>query len=66
MSMRGAYPTSRRCLGLKQVYPGRYDPNFILDLKQREAVTFSHCVRPSCVWSWMLPRGVMRTFPVGP
>lgn len=31
-------------LGLKQVYPGRYEPNFILDLKQREGVTFSHCV----------------------
>jgi fatty-acyl-CoA synthase len=31
-------------LGLKQVYPGRYDPDTILDLKQREGVTFSHCV----------------------
>jgi len=31
-------------LGLKQVYPGRYDPNIILDLQQREAVSFSHCV----------------------
>ena len=31
-------------LGLKQVYPGRYDPNFIIDLKQRESVSFSHCV----------------------
>lgn len=31
-------------LGLKQVYPGRYDPDFILDLKRREAVSFSHCV----------------------
>ena len=31
-------------LGLKQVYPGRYDPNAIIDLKQREGVSFSHCV----------------------
>lgn len=31
-------------LGLKQVYPGRYDPNFIIDLKQRERVSYSHCV----------------------
>jgi fatty-acyl-CoA synthase len=31
-------------LGLKQVYPGRFDPNKILDLKEREGVTFSHCV----------------------
>jgi len=31
-------------LGLKQVYPGRYDPDVILDLKQRESVTYSHCV----------------------
>jgi fatty-acyl-CoA synthase len=31
-------------LGLKQVYPGRYDPDFIIDLKQREGVSFSHCV----------------------
>ena len=31
-------------LGLKQVYPGRYEANAILDLREREAVTFSHCV----------------------
>ena len=31
-------------LGLKQVYPGRYEPDFILDLKEKEGVTFSHCV----------------------
>ncbi len=31
-------------LGLKQVYPGRYDPATILDLRAREAVTYSHCV----------------------
>lgn len=30
--------------GLKQVYPGRYSPAGLLDLKRREGVTFSHCV----------------------
>ena len=31
-------------LGLKQVYPGRYAPDLLLDLIRREKVTFSHCV----------------------
>ena len=31
-------------LGVKQVYPGRYDPQTILDLREHEGVTFSHCV----------------------
>lgn len=31
-------------LGLKQVYPGRYDPEMLIELWRREAVTFSHCV----------------------
>ena len=31
-------------LGTKQVYPGRYEPNVILDLIQKEKVTLSHCV----------------------
>lgn len=31
-------------LGLKQVYPGRYDPDFLIELWEREKVTFSHCV----------------------
>jgi fatty-acyl-CoA synthase len=30
--------------GLKQVYPGRYSPGGLLELKAREGVTFSHCV----------------------
>jgi fatty-acyl-CoA synthase len=30
--------------GLKQVYPGRYDPELILRLITQEKVTFSHCV----------------------
>ena len=31
-------------LGVKQVYPGRYAPDVLLDLIAREGVTFSHCV----------------------
>lgn len=31
-------------LGVKQVYPGRYDPEFLVELWRREKVSFSHCV----------------------
>jgi fatty-acyl-CoA synthase len=31
-------------LGLKQVYPGRYEPAKLLSLIEAEKVTFSHCV----------------------
>ena len=31
-------------LGIKQVYPGRYEPEKLLRLIGRERVTFSHCV----------------------
>lgn len=31
-------------LGLKQVYPGRYMPDMLLQLIAKESVTFSHCV----------------------
>ncbi|MDQ5908220.1 MAG: hypothetical protein QG599_311 [Pseudomonadota bacterium] len=31
-------------LGVKQIYPGRYVPEQLLNLIQRESVTFSHCV----------------------
>ena len=37
-------PYVATALGLKQVYPGRYDPKLLLQLKSRERVTFSHCV----------------------
>lgn len=30
--------------GVKQVYPGRYMPDTLLDLIEREGVSFSHCV----------------------
>ncbi len=31
-------------LGARQVYPGRYEPEKLLNLIQKEKVTFSHCV----------------------
>jgi fatty-acyl-CoA synthase len=31
-------------LGVKQVYPGRYAPDVLLSLIEKEEVTFSHCV----------------------
>jgi fatty-acyl-CoA synthase len=31
-------------LGVKQVYPGRYEPETVLHLVEKENVTFSHCV----------------------
>lgn len=31
-------------LGAKQVYPGKYEPEMLLKLVDREKVTFSHCV----------------------
>lgn len=38
------YPYVATLLGLKQVYPGRYDPKKIIELILKEKVTFSHCV----------------------
>lgn len=38
------FPYVATLLGAKQVYPGRYDPERVLGLIQRENVTFSHCV----------------------
>ena len=31
-------------LGVKQVYPGRYVPDLLIELIRKEGVTFSHCV----------------------
>ena len=37
-------PYVATCMGVKQVYPGRYVPDHLLDLIAQEKVTFSHCV----------------------
>ncbi|MEJ6656782.1 MAG: fatty acid--CoA ligase [Pseudomonas sp.] len=37
-------PYVATALGVKQVYPGRYEPDILVRLFQREQVTFSHCV----------------------
>lgn len=31
-------------LGMRQIYPGKYEPALLLDLLERHRVTFSHCV----------------------
>ncbi len=38
------FPYVATFLGVKQVYPGRYDPETLLSLIEKEKVTFSHCV----------------------
>ncbi len=38
------FPYAATLLGLKQVYPGRYAPDMLLTLIEKERVTFSHCV----------------------
>jgi len=38
------FPYVSTLLGVKQVYPGLYDPEMILKLIESEKVTFSHCV----------------------
>ena len=37
-------PYAATLMGVKQVYPGRYDPGLLLKLIEKESVTFSHCV----------------------
>ncbi len=37
-------PYVATALGVKQVYPGRYSPEMLLNLIKQEEVTFSHCV----------------------
>ncbi len=38
------FPYVATLLGVKQVYPGRYQPDALLGLIRDEGVTFSHCV----------------------
>jgi fatty-acyl-CoA synthase len=38
------FPYVATLLGAKQVYPGRYEPEKLLKLIQKEGVTYSHCV----------------------
>ncbi|MEH6389461.1 MAG: fatty acid--CoA ligase [Pseudomonas profundi] len=37
-------PYTATLLGVKQVYPGRYEPELLCQLIKNEKVTFSHCV----------------------
>jgi len=38
------FPYVATALGVKQVYPGKYAPDLLLELIDREGVTLSHCV----------------------
>jgi fatty-acyl-CoA synthase len=38
------FPYLATLLGVKQVYPGQYEPQKLLRLMQKEQVTYSHCV----------------------
>ena len=38
------FPYVATLLGAKQIYPGQYEPAKLLNLIQKEKVTFSHCV----------------------
>jgi fatty-acyl-CoA synthase len=38
------FPFAATMAGVKQVYPGHYVPQELLALKEKEGVTFSHCV----------------------
>ncbi|WP_336366171.1 fatty acid--CoA ligase [Marinobacter sp. C2H3] len=37
-------PYAATMMGIKQVYPGRYDPELLVTLLKEHRVTFSHCV----------------------
>ncbi|PAV25793.1 long-chain fatty acid--CoA ligase [Tamilnaduibacter salinus] len=37
-------PYAATMMGIKQVYPGRYEPELLVDLLKTHKVTFSHCV----------------------
>lgn len=37
-------PYAATMLGIKQVYPGRYEPELLVDLIKEHKVSFSHCV----------------------
>jgi acyl-CoA synthetase (AMP-forming)/AMP-acid ligase II len=45
-------------LGVKQVYPGRYIPDLLLELISEEGVTFSHCVATILHMMLSAPRAV--------
>ena len=60
------FPYAATMLGLRQVYPGRYDPDIILRFISDEGVTFSHCVptvlsmvldHPNCPQTDLQPDG---------
>ncbi len=53
------FPYVATLMGVKQVYPGRYTADVLLELLQREKVTFSHCV-PTILHMLLTSPGVER------
>lgn len=50
-------PYAATMMGIKQVYPGRYEPETLVDLLKTHNVTFSHCV-PTIMQMLMATKGI--------
>ena len=50
-------PYAATMMGIKQVYPGRYEPELLVDLLKKHNVTFSHCV-PTIMQMLMATEGI--------
>jgi len=50
-------PYAATMMGVKQVYPGRYEPEALVDLLKTHKVTFSHCV-PTIMQMLMATEGI--------
>ncbi|TDT37680.1 fatty-acyl-CoA synthase [Halospina denitrificans] len=50
-------PYAATMMGIKQVYPGRYEPEALVDLLKTHNVTFSHCV-PTIMQMLMASKGI--------
>ena len=50
-------PYAATMMGIKQVYPGRYEPEALVDLLKTHNVTFSHCV-PTIMQMLMATKGI--------
>ncbi len=50
-------PYAATMMGIKQVYPGRYEPELLVDLLKKHNVSFSHCV-PTIMQMLMATEGI--------
>ena len=56
------FPYAATLMGVKQVYPGKYEPPILLKLILTEKVTFSHCVPTIIQMQAMACRKLVRLF----